>query len=52
MKATIKQTLTRMHKKINIEVSKNPGGGDSAYERGGNARRKFWIKPLKVDVDL
>ena len=22
-------------------------GGDSAYERGGNARQKFWIKPLK-----
>ena len=25
----------------------NPGGGDPAYERGGDARRKFWIKPLK-----
>ena len=23
------------------------GGGDSAYERCGDARRKFWIKPLK-----
>ena len=23
------------------------GGGDSAHERGGDARRKFWIKPLK-----
>ena len=23
------------------------GGGDSAYERGGDARQKFWIKPLK-----
>ena len=22
-------------------------GGDSAYEKGGDARRKFWIKPLK-----
>ena len=22
-------------------------GGDSAYERGGDARRKFWIKPLR-----
>ena len=22
-------------------------GGDSAYERGGDARRKFWIKRLK-----
>ena len=32
-----------------------PGGGrgrgDSAYERGGDARRKFWNKPLK-DTDL
>ena len=23
------------------------GGGGSAYERGGDARRKFWIKLLK-----
>ena len=22
-------------------------GGDSTYERGGDTRRKFWIKPLK-----
>ena len=22
-----------------------PGGGDSAYERGGDFRRKLWIKP-------
>ena len=27
------------------------GGGYSAYERGGEARRKFWIKLLK-DTDL
>ena len=27
------------------------GAGDSAYERGGEARRKFWIKLLK-DTDL
>ena len=27
------------------------GGGDSAYEKGGDARRKFWIKPLK-ETDL
>ena len=26
-------------------------GGHSAYERGGDARRKFWIKPLK-ETDL
>ena len=23
------------------------GGGDSEYERGGDACQKFWIKPLK-----
>ena len=23
------------------------GGGEYAYERGRDARRKFWIKPLK-----
>ena len=27
------------------------GGGDSAYERGGDARRKVWIKPL-METDL
>ena len=27
------------------------GGGDSAYERGGDARRKFGIKPPK-ETDL
>ena len=27
------------------------GGGDSTYKRGGDARRKFWIKPLK-ETDL
>ena len=26
-------------------------GGDSANERGGDARRKFWIKPVK-ETDL
>ena len=26
------------------------GGRDSAYEMGGDARRKFWIKPLKETV--
>ena len=25
----------------------NPGEDDSAYERQGDARRKFWIKPLQ-----
>ena len=27
------------------------GGGGSAYERDGDARGKFWIKPLK-ETDL
>ena len=27
------------------------GGGDFKYERGGDARRKFWIKPPK-ETDL
>ena len=27
------------------------GGGNTAYERGGNARQKFCIKPLK-ETDL
>ena len=34
-----------------IVFSAARGGGDSAYERGGDARRKFWIKPLK-ETDL
>ena len=34
-----------------ISDQKIPGGGDSAYERGVDARRKFWIKPLK-ETDL
>ena len=32
---------------IDVEARK----GDSAYERGGDDRRKFWIKPRK-DTDL
>ena len=32
-------------------IDSSPGGGDSAHERGGDARRKFWIKPLK-ETDL
>ena len=28
-----------------------PGGGDSAYENGGGARWRCWIKPLK-ETDL
>ena len=27
------------------------GGGNSAYESGGDAHRKLWIKPLK-ETDL
>ena len=35
---------------ILVDAAAGSGGGDSAYERGGEARRKFWIKPLK-DTD-
>ena len=37
---------------MGVKVSKwNKPGGDSAYERGGDTRRKFGIKPLK-ETDL
>ena len=29
------------------ELWRTPGEDDSAYERQGDARRKFWIKPLQ-----
>ena len=31
----------------NLDLDPGPRGVDSAYERGGDARRKFWIKSLK-----
>ena len=34
-----------------MEVNSEGGGGDSAYERGGDACWKFWIKPQK-ETDL
>ena len=37
-----------MHVQMDLAVKP---GGDFAYERGGDARRKFWIKPLK-ETDL
>ena len=37
---------------VGVKGSKwNKPGGDSAYERGGDTRRKFGIKPLK-ETDL
>ena len=30
-----------------LEMKTLGGGGELPYERGGDARRKFWIKPLK-----
>ena len=36
---------------VNLKPGWTPGRGGSAYERGGDARRKFWIKPLK-ETDL
>ena len=39
---------------MSVTVNESPiryytpgGGGNSAYERGGDTRRKFWIKLLK-----
>ena len=46
--------LTYWHKfsETFSRVKYNPRG-DSAYERGGDARRKFGIKPLKLkETDL
>ena len=33
------------------ETRRGGEGGDSAYEMGGDACRKFWFKPLK-ETDL
>ena len=55
-----KITMNKCHPWINdtpngeekwLKWWKGQGGGDSAYERGGEDRRKFWIKPLK-ETDL
>ena len=45
-----------MHKNAPIlkkvsDLGRSIPGENSAYERGGDARRKFWIKPLK-ETDL
>ena len=34
-----------------VKLSPGGGGGDSAYESGGDASQKCWIKPLK-ETDL
>ena len=39
------------HRDLKLIVGSNPREGNSTYERGGDARRKFWIKPLK-ETDL
>ena len=36
-----------MHVQMDLSVKPGGGGGNSAYEKGGDARRKFWIKLLK-----
>ena len=43
--------LLGVFSKFSDEHPVTRGGGNSAYERGGDARRKFWIKPLK-ETDL
>ena len=43
---------SKVTSKRRLEAIKIPGRDDiSAYEKGGDARRKFWIKPLK-ETDL
>ena len=34
-----------------VDIPPGRGGGDSAYEKGGDAGWKFWIKPL-TETDL
>ena len=43
--------LNEQFHKLVLIMDSTPGRGVSAYERGGDARRKFWIKPLK-ETDL
>ena len=43
--------IGRTKNAVRIGLLPGGGGGDSAYERGGDARRKFLIKPLK-ETDL
>ena len=43
-------SYTRYPNKCFTQTYRDPGG-DSAYERGRDARRKFWIKPLE-ETDL
>ena len=49
MSSTIELTssINRTHRKVPVRS----GLEDSAYEGDGDARRKFWIKPLK-ETDL
>ena len=42
---------TTVISKMSPSQSSAGWGGDSTYERGGDAHRKFWIKPLK-ETDL
>ena len=42
--------MTRLYYKQTKTRPLGPGG-NSAYERGGGARREFWINPLK-ETDL
>ena len=37
----------RFRGNIKLQKRYGPGGGGLPYERGGDARQNFWIKPLK-----
>ena len=47
----VSPVLNRLAKWAIFVLNRVWSPGDSAYERGGDARRKFWIKPLK-ETDL
>ena len=38
---SVSESISKRWITLNSEVVEGPGGGDSAYERGGDARRKF-----------
>ena len=52
LKHETKVEITQQIKKENkLKTWETDAGGDPTYERGGDARRKFRIKPLK-ETDL
>ena len=46
----VSPVLNRLAKWAIFVLNRVWSPGDSAYERGGDARRKFWIKPLRRPI--